>query len=466
MKKRANGTGWLERRGGNWLARWKCGGKYFSRTTGTGNRREAERLLDEWTRPFRLTREADRYDYFAAKAGGIRREVERIREAMPGLLVADAWDAYERAPERPDTTGADFLAQHETRWGRFAGWMARTHPETPELRRVTRDMAAEYLADLAASGICAGTYNRHLQLLRRIWGILALNPENKLPEKSPFDRMAKKTADARSRRSLSETELAEVCASVKGEMRVLFAVGLYTGLRLGDAATLRWDAVDMASQVVTVEPAKTAKRSGTVVRIPMHPELHAMLSETPQARRRGFVMPGTARDYQRCQCTVSLRVRRVFEKCGMETSQTIEGCRRARPLVGFHSLRHTFVSMSANAGTPLALVRRIVGHVSERMTERYYHESPDAARAAVNALPALLGAAGGTDAARRANAPSGRVAALCAAARGMTDAELAEAVERLGAMRSARDAEAQTVEAEAETERGADGGGVDTERQK
>ena len=135
--------------------------------------------------PFRLKREADRCDYFVAKARGIRREVERIRKTMPGLLVLYAWDACERAPECPDTTGAAFLAQLEMRWGRFAGWMARTHPETPELRRVTRDMAVEYLADLDSSGICAGAYNRYLQLLRRVWGVLALNPENKLPEKPP-----------------------------------------------------------------------------------------------------------------------------------------------------------------------------------------------------------------------------------------------------------------------------------------
>ena len=50
-------------------------------------------------------------------------------------------------------------------------------------------------------------------------------------------------------------------------------------------------------------------------------------------------------------------------------------------------MRHTFVSLSANAGTPLAVVQSIVGHSNPAMTRHYFHESAEALQSAVAALP-------------------------------------------------------------------------------
>ena len=62
-----------------------------------------------------------------------------------------------------------------------------------------------------------------------------------------------------------------------------------------------------------------------------------------------------------------------------------------RPTTGgcatFHSLRHTFVSFSANAGVPLHIVQSIVGRESTAMTRHYYHEKIDALKSAVAAIP-------------------------------------------------------------------------------
>jgi hypothetical protein len=58
--------------------------------------------------------------------------------------------------------------------------------------------------------------------------------------------------------------------------------------------------------------------------------------------------------------------------------------------VGFHSLRHTFVSMAGNAGVPLSIVQRIVGHTKPSMTGRYFHESDAALSGVVAALPDVV----------------------------------------------------------------------------
>jgi integrase len=68
--------------------------------------------------------------------------------------------------------------------------------------------------------------------------------------------------------------------------------------------------------------------------------------------------------------------------------------------VGFHSLRHSFVSLCAKAGAPQHVVQRLVGHGSPAMTEHYTHLDDRQKQAAVQALPDI-GSATGFEANRR-----------------------------------------------------------------
>ena len=80
---------------------------------------------------------------------------------------------------------------------------------------------------------------------------------------------------------------------------------------------------------------------------------------------------------------------RIFKAANIKTSVRIEGRKNKTPEATFHSLRHTFVSFSANAGVPLHVIQAIVGHESTTMTRHYYHENLTALQQAVNAIPTL-----------------------------------------------------------------------------
>jgi integrase len=54
--------------------------------------------------------------------------------------------------------------------------------------------------------------------------------------------------------------------------------------------------------------------------------------------------------------------------------------------VRFHDLRHTFITRLAENNVPLPVVRSMVGHMSQAVTERYTHISTNAARSAVELL--------------------------------------------------------------------------------
>ena len=78
-------------------------------------------------------------------------------------------------------------------------------------------------------------------------------------------------------------------------MRILFALGIYTGQRLGDCAQLQWGNVDLVRGIISLMPSKTKRYAQKRVVIPIHQTLFGLLSETPPPRRKGYVIPEIAR---------------------------------------------------------------------------------------------------------------------------------------------------------------------------
>jgi integrase len=365
----------------------------------------AESARDELMAIFRATGEKEALENIAAKLQTATAEVARLEdEATPALSMLAAWEAYRTAPSRPDS-GPRTLAGYESQWNRFADWMKDAHPDKPALRDVSREIAGVYAADLAKN-FGGATYNKHIALLSLVFRTLAENPDARLTA-DPFAKVSRKRAVANSRRELTLEELARVCAAITGEMRALFAIGLYTGLRLGDAATLRWQETDLARGIIMRIPNKTARRNPKPVTVPLHPSLAAMLATTPEKKRRGYVLPETADLYQRDAAALSKRIQDLFEHNGIKTEAEGTGFVRAKNEdgqekwehtgkravveVGFHSLRHSFVSLCRASGAPLAVVESLVGHSSPAMTRHYTHTGEAAARVSVEALPYILG---------------------------------------------------------------------------
>jgi len=160
-------------------------------------------------------------------------------------------------------------------------------------------------------------------------------------------------------------------------------------LRLVDCALLEWGAIDLARNRIMTIPRKTKRHAhGKPVVIPLHPTLAALLAEIPPKGRKGYLLPTIAATYLDDDTKLSRRIQAIFTNAGIRTQTTAAG-ERAKVDIGFHSLRHTFVSLSANAGAPLAVVQAIVGHSNPAMTRHYFHESEAALQSAVAALPSI-----------------------------------------------------------------------------
>lgn len=388
MRKR---TGYLVRRGKVYYAVWTVSGKKFMRSTGKRDRREAETELRRIMEPFYAQDEVATLQNIATRIEGRKAEIANLEdERTPPLLLDKAWDAYLSAPGRPDS-GPKTLRQYESHYDQFTEWLKEQHTNTILMRDVSQDVAESYTEHLTQRGLSANRFNKHVRFLELMFRVLKEKARLSL---NPWEQIRRKRQIPQSRRELTIDELHRVCSSANGELRLLLAIGIYTGLRLGDCATLRWGEVDLKRGVIRRIPNKTASRNPEPIHIPIHASLRAMLNEFPEDKKGDYVLPKNAENYLRDVATVTNTVRRHFEANGIRVHKpgTGEGTKnRATVDVGFHSLRHTFVSMCREANAPLSVVEAIVGHSNPAMTRHYTHTSELAAASAVNSLPAVMG---------------------------------------------------------------------------
>ena len=146
---------------------------------------------------------------------------------------------------------------------------------------------------------------------------------------------------------------------------------------------MRWESVSQDMATIALMPRKTAHTSGMTVAIPVHPALRACLGRHGGA---GYVMPAMAARSPSGRCGV---VQRHLRRCGIAPTERRDGYSHRVAVYGFHSLRATFVTRLADMGMPLAQIQGMVGHVSPQMTMHYYRADAEAARGALEKLPAL-----------------------------------------------------------------------------
>ena len=263
-------TGNLFKRNGIYYVRWRVNGKLFMRSTGETQLKEAKKKREEILAPFVAGREVDVLRNVSARIEGRTAEIEQWQDREnPPLTIADAWTAYLKALNRPDS-GGETLRQYKSHYDQFARWVEQEVATVATLRDVTREIAEQYAQHLVSRGLSANRFNKHVNFLALLFRVL-------------HDKTA-----------------------------------------------------------------------------------------------------------------VTRRIQKHFTDCGIPTLKPGTGPgtgKRAVVDVGFHSLRHTFVSLCREANAPLAVVEAIVGHANPAMTRHYTHVGEAAATTAVAALPDIIGTA-------------------------------------------------------------------------
>ncbi|MFP4105890.1 MAG: tyrosine-type recombinase/integrase [Phycisphaerae bacterium] len=232
-----------------------------------------------------------------------------------------------------------------------------------------------------------------LTTLKQAVNWMADPQQNLLPDSAAVHMRLAKPSDESDTYCYAEEEVAAMlghCFATDGLgcMGELIATLAYTGMRIGEAAQLRWEHVDAETGTIRIvdesrggtrrrkSAASTKNHSSRVV--PIHPHLQDILqrmSRHPDGRvfhgpRGGALKPDTARNILRRSVLAPLADK--FPAHGKGHS-FIDG--------RLHSFRHFACSKWAREGIGELVVRQWLGHKSSEIVRRYFHLNDPQARA-------------------------------------------------------------------------------------
>ena len=213
------------------------------------------------------------------------------------------------------------------------------------------------------------THHVLLAMLRKgaEWGMI---PETAIPK-------VKKLREEEGRLCfLSVEEIAQIretAAQLSPAVETFVMLGLFAGLRAGEALALRWQDVNFDQRFITIAPRHdwTTKTRRTRV-VPLNDELFTYL------KRRRESNPETERVIEVSYEGMKKRFQRLVKLAGLPTA--------GEEKVTAHALRHTFASHLVMAGTPLYTVAALLGHGNTETTRLYSHLAPSHLQEAVNGL--------------------------------------------------------------------------------
>jgi integrase len=124
----------------------------------------------------------------------------------------------------------------------------------------------------------------------------------------------------------------------------------------------------------------------------MHSELHGHLLDLPAPDSgKAFLFPSLAGKRTSGKSGLSMSFSRIMEKAKVKGEVARERTGKGRTIntLSFHSLRHSFNSIMANAGVSQEVRQKLTGHSSAEMNKRYTHHELEPLRAAIQKIPAL-----------------------------------------------------------------------------
>ena len=186
------------------------------------------------------------------------------------------------------------------------------------------------------------------------------------------------------RKTFTPVQVQMLLDAAEPEWKTAILLGYFAGLRLLDCVTLTWEAVDFVGDKLVVETHKT----GETLEIPLHPTLKAHLSKIA-GDSTGTICPTLAAARVGGRSGLSRKFLKLMETAGIGRDDVDTAGKNKLARLSFHALRASFNSTLHNKGVDQELRRKLTGHKSDAMNDRYTRTELQTLRDAVNKLPVL-----------------------------------------------------------------------------
>ena len=375
---------WIQKRGGIWWIGWRHNGRQIRKSLNTADKLTAKTELEKLN-SITVTASANAVtaDYVEAITG----KAPAKRPTLAGFL--ESW----LAESDVDTTPAT-MAKYRQVVTEFTAAVnadslpVRVDDVTPE--QVTRFLAAKALKSSRE------TAQGFRKILRSVFlKAQDLGYTSRIPVPKASRRHASAIDESR-KRPFTLLEIRDLTARATPFWRYMIIAGFFTGQRMGDLVTLRRSNVHLAENVIRLTSRKTDKR----VTIPMAKPLRTLLESIWPKRDDDHFWPEEAQRYLTIGPSpfsqefygLLASVGLVAERGPKHKSKAV-GRDAARPsaALGFHNLRHTFVTQIKMAGAPDSVARELAGHSSNVISTHYTHLPVESLAKAILQLPEVAG---------------------------------------------------------------------------
>lgn len=327
-------------------------------------------------------RQSDVLDGYAEAERELRRRQVEADEVRAGRRrpapvdrtfaeLADYWERHRAPAKRSAKDDLSILGRH-----------LRPAFGARRLREVTSETIDEYKRERAS--LSPKTVNNHLTLLGTMLrlaveelGWLVCAPVIRKPRVDPDDEVDPpwlRTTDELQRLLTAARAEADPALPLTEVPFVLYSAAVYTGMRAGELAGLRWADVDLERRTIHVRRSFDGKTKTRASRrhVPivdaLLPVLRVWRLRCPTTdgdlvfpNQAGRMLEGSARVFQET-------LHRCLDRAGF--ARPPAGSRN-RHVIHFHSLRHTFACHWRMNGGALDDLIRVLGHTSRAMTEHY-----------------------------------------------------------------------------------------------
>lgn len=344
-----------------------------------------------------------------------RRKAEKIvssiiiTDTVNDIPLGQAFAESLNKTKRRKATG-DFLHAKESYWRDFVAFMTDKFSGVQTIRDVERKHADAYISYIREHGRFQkviewnggrsykrkGNYSNKTcnvihDTLKEVFKLLMDTDD---PSENPFSKIEKLDNESATREPFTESELKNIFEKANSFIYPIFAIGISTALREGDICTLEWKEIDFQTNIIRRRARKTKK----IVEIPiMAPLRNFLLEQKTTSGDDEYVLPEHAAMYMNCRTGISTRVKKFLEGISITTTKKVPGRTRVVSVKDVHSLRHTFCYYAGLYGIPLLVVKSIVGHMTEDMTNHYQcHADNQTKREQMLQMPDLMNLTEGT----------------------------------------------------------------------
>lgn len=307
-----------------------------------------------------------------ADAERVKKQAEKERAAREGIIFDEMFSQYLEWAE-----GAKKHWQNDEY--RYRNHLKKTIGHSA-LKDISPFTIEKIKASLKKKGLAPATIRHCFAIVRQVFNKAIL--WQKFDGQNPTKKVKPPSVDNAKQRILTTDEEAVLFPALlqKSEnVHDMAVMSLYAGLRFGEIAVLKWQAVDFQHNILNIEG-----KGGKFRAVPMSAVVRKMLL----SRSAGGISADNL-IFPNSKGKVANKISATFPRV-IEDLVLNEGMDK-RHRLDFHSMRHTFASRLAMAGIPLTVLRDLLGHRDLQMVSRYSHLIPSMAEKAISALEEYQG---------------------------------------------------------------------------